>query len=301
MIDLHVHSTASDGTFSPEEIAARGRDFALMALTDHDSTDGVARFLAESRRLGVTAPRLTGVELGVEPGAGYDKFHLLGLGFDLENEPLQDLMREIRAIRDGRNRLIFEKLADLGVPVTEEDVRKHVVGTVIGKPHFAHALEDRGWVANRQEAFAKFLGNGCPADIPHAYVAPELAIERIHAAGGLAIMAHPFQWTRDRALLRNGLIRLKDVGLDGIEAHYHDFSPAERQELAALAHDLHLLITAGSDFHGGNKPTIPLGMEVEDEKEFVRVTTAIMVAGVSPQWGSSGAFLDFKCDTPAGS
>lgn len=269
MIDLHVHSSASDGSFTPEEVAAKGRDFALMALTDHDSTEGVARFLAESRRLGVTTPRLVGVEMGIEPGKGYDKFHLLGLGFDLGNEPLQALMRELRAIRDDRNRRLFVKLAELGMSVTEEDVQKHVTGVVVGKPHFAHALVDCGWVACCQDAFDYIFGHGCPADIPHPYVASELAIERIHAAGGLAVMAHPFQWTEDPQLLRDGLVRLKDAGLDGIEAHYHDFSAAQRQHLVSLARDLDLLITAGSDFHGTNKPTIPLGMEVDDEAAFV--------------------------------
>ncbi len=274
MIDLHVHSSASDGTLSPEEVARKGRDLALMALTDHDSTEGVRRFLEESRRLGVTAPRLAGAELSVEPGEGYDQFHLLGLGVDIAHAPLQDLLREIRDILDGRNRRMYAKLAEIGMPVDEADVLRHVVGVVVKKPHFARALMDRGWVASYQDAFDKVLGDGCPADIPHPHVKPEVAVERIHAAGGIAVLAHPFSWTEDTQALRRGLVRLKDIGVDGIEAHYQAYSPQQRQILLELAHELDFLVTAGSDYHGDPKPKIQLGMEVPDESAFICAITA---------------------------
>ncbi len=278
MIDLHVHSSASDGTLSPECVACRGRDLALMALTDHDSTEGVARFLAESRRLGVTAPRLAGAELSVEPGEGYHQFHLLGLGFDIANAPLQDLLREIREILDDRNRRMYAKLAEIGMPVDEADVRRHVDGVVVKKPHFAHALKDRGWVANYQEAFDRVLGDGCPADIPHRHVKPEDAVERIHAAGGIAVLAHPFSWTKDPQALRQGLVRLKDIGVDGIEAHYQAYSAEQRRFLLSLAHELDFLVTAGSDYHGDNKPDIQLGMGVPDESAFINAITGRLSA-----------------------
>ena len=269
MIDLHVHSTASDGTFTPEELAREGREFALMALTDHDNSDGVADFLAESHRLDVSAPRLAGVELSVNPGEGYHKFHLLGLGFDPAAVPLQKLMRVIREGREDRNQRTFRKLAELGMPLEYEEVRKYAQGAVMARPHFARALVAHGWAKDVKDAFDRILGDGCPAHLPRFRAEPADAIAAIHTSGGIAVMAHPRFWTSDPQALRRGLARLREVGLDGIEAYYQINAPHETLDHLAAARELNLLITAGSDFHGANKTAITLGMNIPDEKDLI--------------------------------
>ncbi len=267
MLDFHCHSTCSDGTCTPEALAARGRAFTAFALTDHDTCEGCARFLAASAD--AAGARLAGVELSVEPGAGYAKFHLLGLGLDPASPPLQAFLARIRDGRAERNARILARLAALGMPLTEADVRRHAGSAVVARPHLARALMEHGWATSVKDAFERILGDGKPAYVPRYRPAPEEAIAVIHAAGGLAVMAHPRYWTDDEALLRAGLARLKDSGLDGVEALYFANAPEETVLHLRTARALGLLVTAGSDFHGANKPDVPLGMTVDDEAAFL--------------------------------
>jgi len=269
MIDFHVHSTSSDGTESPEALALAGRDFSAMALTDHDNCDGCRRFLAECERLGVTQPRFAGIELSVEPGEGYRKFHMLGLGIDPEAPCLTDFLDDIRAGRDERNVQIIARLKELGVHIDLEDVSKYANGRIVARPHIARVLVEKGYVANIRDAFAQYVGDGAPAYVTRYHPAQERAIATIHAAGGVAIMAHPKFWTSDEQALRSGLSRLKDLGLDGIEAVYQANRMDETVLHLRAARDIGLAVTAGSDYHGANKPTISLGMEVADEETFL--------------------------------
>lgn len=263
MIDLHCHSTCSDGTFTPEELAEKGRGFSVFALTDHDTLDGAERFLAASR--GDGALRLAGVELSIDPGDGYGKFHLLGLGVDPASARLNAFLDEIRAGRDERNVKIAARLAELGFPLDMEELRKYANGKILARPHFARALMDHGWAESVKDAFARLLGDGAPAYVPRWRPSQRAAIEAVHAAGGVAVMAHPRYWTRDPAALRAGLRRLMEIGLDGIEAIYQANEPNETVEHLRAARELGLAVTAGSDFHGANKPDVHLGMEVADE------------------------------------
>ena len=269
MIDFHVHSTASDGTESPETLAELGRDFAAMALTDHDNCDGCARFLAECERLGVTGRRLAGIELSIEPGAGYDKFHLLGLGIDPAAPCLTDFLDEIRAGRDERNVKILAKLNDMGMPISLDEVRQYANGKIVARPHIARVLVDKGYAGNIYEAFRRYVGDGAPAYVTRFHPPQARAIEVIHRAGGVAVMAHPRYWTSDSEALEKGLARLKDLGLDGIEAEYQANAPEETILHLRTARALGLAVTAGSDFHGANKPMITLGMSVDDEEAFL--------------------------------
>lgn len=277
MIDLHCHSTCSDGTCTPEALAEKGRHFAAFALTDHDTCEGCARFLAAAR--GQTGLRLAGVELSVEPGAGYGKFHLLGLGVDPDAQPLAAFLEQIRAEREARNAKILARLAALGMPVSAADVRRHANGQVVARPHIARALMDRGWAASVKDAFARLLGDGRPGYVARGRPAPAEAIAAVHAAGGVAVMAHPRDWTDDFGRLRDGLRRLKDLGLDGVEAVYSANRPGETVEHLRLARALGLAVTAGSDFHGANRPATPLGMAVDDDEAFLAPLRARLARG----------------------
>ena len=272
MIDLHLHSTASDGTCTPEELAERGRSLAVMALTDHDTTDGCARFLAACGRDKRDPPvqlRLPGIELSVDPGDGYGQFHLLGLGIDPDAPVLAEFLARIRAGRVERNRKMLEKLAALGMPVGEEEVRRHAGGAVVARPHIARVLVDRGFAKSVPDAFERFVGKNAVAYVSRYRPSPAEAIEVVHAAHGAAVMAHPRFWTSDARLLADGFARLKDLGLDGVEAVYQANLPLETPMHLRLARAAGLAVTAGSDFHGANKPSVALGMDVGDEEAFL--------------------------------
>ncbi len=269
MIDLHVHSTASDGTFSPEKLAASGRNFTLMALTDHDNMDGVPAFLAECQRLGVAGRRLAGLELSVNPGEGYRQFHMLGLGVDPQSQRLADFLAHIREGRVERNRQMCAKLAELGCSFDESELQKYANGAIVARPHIARVLVDHGWAKSVMDAFERYLKVGRCAYVARYRPEPAEAIEVIHAAGGVAIMAHPRYWTNDYTMLRDGLVRLKDAGLDGVEAVYQANEHSETVEHLRIARELDLAVTAGSDFHGANKPSVKLGMKVDDEAAFI--------------------------------
>lgn len=269
MVDFHVHSTASDGTDAPESLAAAGRGFTAMALTDHDNCDGCARFLAEGRRIGASGRRLAGIELSIEPGEGYRKFHLLGLGIDPDAPCLNGFLDEIRAGRDERNAKILARLNELGIPVSIDEVRRYANGKIVARPHMARVLVDKGFASDVKDAFARFVGDGAPAYVTRYHPAQAKAIEIVHGAGGVAVMAHPRYWTSDEEALRSGLARLKDMGLDGIEAVYQANTPQETVLHLRVARELGLVATAGSDYHGANKPTVTLGMETDDDGAFL--------------------------------
>lgn len=274
MIDLHVHSTASDGTLTPSQLAEKGSAFAVMALTDHDNMDGAAEFVSACRQ--IVDPkklRLPGVELSVAPGVGYKMFHLLGIGLDPDDGPFKAFLRRILAGRHVRNQRIIANFARIGITIPEDEIAGYAHGEVLARPHFAAWLVDHGYATDRKTAFTTYLTRTSPTQTrcyeTRYHPDPAEAIALIHAAHGVAVMAHPRFWTDDPEMLRVGLRRLKDVGLDGIEAEYKINKPEETIEYLRVAKELDLAVTAGSDFHGANKPDIALGMEVADEKAFL--------------------------------
>ena len=276
MIDLHVHSTASDGTVTPAALARLGSGFGVMAITDHDNCDGVEAFLSASAEC-VTADsshmRLAGIELSVDPGEGYGKFHLLGLGIDPSCDVLKRFLRRILDGRNERNVKIIERFAEIGIAIPPDEIAAYANGEVLARPHFAKWLVDHRFSPDVRTAFKDYLTPSSPP-ATNCYVTryrpdPGEAFDVIHSAGGVAVMAHPRYWTNDSRLLREGLAKLKARGLDGIEAVYQANEPGDTVDHLRAAKELGLCVTAGSDFHGSNKPEISIGMEVDDERAFL--------------------------------
>ena len=216
------------------------------------------------------------MELSIEPGVGFDKFHLLGLGVDPANAELKALLRRILDGRNERNRRILANFARIGIEIAEDDIAAYAHGEVLARPHFARWLMDHGYVQSVAEGFERYLLPDSPAETrcyeERWHPPQEDAFAAIHAAGGVTVMAHPRFWRRgwrhegsDFAAAAAELRRLKEAGLDGLECLYSSNSPAENVGFTRIASELGLIKSAGSDFHGANKPEIALGMEVSEE------------------------------------
>ncbi len=276
--DFHVHSTASDGTLPPAAIArlAARNGLAAVALTDHDNCDGVAEFL--SCPVEGALRRIPGIELSIDPGKGFDRFHLLGLGIDPQNETLKRFLRRILDGRNERNRRIITNFARIGINIPAGEIAGYANGQVLARPHFARWLAEHGHAPDMREAFAKYLLDDSPAETrcyaERFHPAQEEAFAAIHSAGGVCIMAHPKYWrsswkhaftSADREDAQRELARLKAIGLNGIEALYQANLPEENILWMTVARRAGLLMSGGSDFHGANKPGIPLGMTANEE------------------------------------
>jgi predicted metal-dependent phosphoesterase TrpH len=268
-----MHSTASDGTIAPEDLPAAAQRAGLeaMALTDHDTTAGVPGCAAAAAALGIAF--VPGIEISADPGpppGGRDDqprrgtLHMLGLFVRHDAPELLDVERRMKAARDSRNPAIVERLAALGVRISYEEVLalSRDQGThIIGRPHIAQVLVSKGYVKSVQDAFARYIGQGQPAYVRRDRMPAADAIAAIHAAGGLAIMAHPVQLGRpDPDDLEYAVKRLLAWGLDGIEIHHSDHTPALVRQYRQLADRLGLLVSGGSDFHGERKP-VALGSQ----------------------------------------
>jgi len=260
-IDLHAHTTASDGSFSPTELIdeAAAIGLAAIAVTDHDTIGGLAEAKIAATAAGVEL--VPGVELSVEDDGG--RFHLLGYLFDPDNDKFASTLTSIRASRAKRNEQMAVKMAELGLPVTMDDVRAQAgdKGEVIARPHFAKALLKAGVVNSVQDAFDRFLATGKPLYLPKEVLTPTDAVALIHDAGGVAVMAHPGLVPLSDSAFVDRLAWLVDnTGMDGIEAYYSQHTPAQTERFLELAGRHNLVVTGGSDFHGTAKPHVPLGI-----------------------------------------
>ncbi|MGI5869891.1 MAG: PHP domain-containing protein [Kiritimatiellia bacterium] len=258
MIDLHIHSTFSDGTFTPEELVELGTDAGLsaMALTDHDTAAGVPRFLAAAKAKGMRA--VSGVELSVDvPGVAV---HILAYGCDPGHAPLGEALAKIRDARHRRNVEIIARLVRLGCGITWKDVTDAAGdGGVIARPHFAQALVKRGYARSRQDAFRRYLAKGAPAYVDRFRLEPEEALRLVADAGGVSALAHPMLCGLDSTLLRDLVAGLASIGLGGIETYYTGHTVEQVDALLGLAEEYNLVPTGGTDFHGDASPQIQIG------------------------------------------
>jgi 3',5'-nucleoside bisphosphate phosphatase len=298
--DLHMHSTASDGTKPPDELPAlvQAAGVEAFALTDHDTTDGLDACGRAAAALGLDF--LPGIEISADPTdvlpaprAGLDDgpdlappryrkgtLHLLGYGISPACAPLQQTLQELRQARAHRNPQIVHNLKDLGVSIDMDEVtamaRRLGDGRVVGRPHIAQVLVSKGYAKSVQDAFNRYIGEGRPAYARKDFLPPAGAIGAIHAAGGLAVLAHPVQLAcaGDADLLEYFIKRLCELGLDGLEVYHSDHTPAAAAHFAQLAQRYHLVPTGGSDFHGGHK-AIGLGSQKVPLAVFTRLRAAL--------------------------
>lgn len=259
-IDLHCHSTASDGTLPPEEVVrlAKRNGLTGLSLTDHDTIGGVAVAAAEAAKLGIDF--IPGIEISAtfpQPGT----LHILGYGVDPHSPVLHDLTRGLIDARDNRNPQIIAKLNELGVTISMRELEQQAAGGVMGRPHIAAILLRKGYVSSIKQAFDKYLGQGGLAYFDKERLEPERAFELIHQSGGVAVLAHPIQLrTTNDGELDRVVKDLVDLGLVGIEVIHSDHDAAWIEKCSRLADRYNLLKTGGSDFHGSNKKDINLGV-----------------------------------------
>jgi len=259
--DLHVHSSASDGSLSPEEIVheASGAGLAAVALTDHDTVEGVAPAARVAEELGIRL--IPGVELSayVQEGASGEpvEMHLLGLFVDSTDSDFVEELERLQRIRLERIRSIGEKLRGLGVSFNTDEVFAQARGESVGRVHVARQLVRQGACATIKEAFDLYLAVDRPAYVPKERLTPEQAIRLLHRAGGCAVLGHPGQTAGAIEMLDE----LKRVGLDGVEVHYPSHSDENARRALDAAHRLGLAVSGGSDFHGEAKPDAVIGQE----------------------------------------
>lgn len=279
MIDLHCHSTFSDGDKTPEELVAMARGIGLtaLALTDHDNMAGLPRFFAAGgdasggARGFWQADGLTlvgGCELSVD-FRGRDA-HMLCFGADRANAALAAKLEDIRSERDRRNRKILASLNAQGISIAWEDVAKHARDGVVGRPHFAAAMIEAGFAKDKYEVFDEWLGDGKKAYVAREHVSAGEAIRLIHDAGGVAVLAHPHVLHFSRKNMTEAADELLALGLDGFECHYSEHTVAQTRFFRSLAERRGMLVTGGSDYHGKNMPGVSLGrgfgqLEVPDD------------------------------------
>lgn len=251
-VDLHVHTSASDGQYTPSEVVDLARGFDVIAITDHDTTEGVKEALEAARQQG-TPVIIPGIEISTAEDRG--DVHMLGYFVDVDDADFQEALSSFRDARFRRGQQMIEKLAGLGMPLPWARVVAIAEGSV-GRPHIARAMVEAGYVESVKEAFVRYIGNDGPAYVSRKRLLPEESVELIHKAGGVAVLAHPAlvpDW-------RNMIISLARAGLDGVEVNHPANDESTRYDLRALASQHGLITTGGSDFHGPKvKPNQTLG------------------------------------------
>ena len=244
LIDLHMHSTYSDGRLAPGELIdlAAERGLAAVALADHDCLDGVPEYRAAATRAGIES--ITAVELSCIH-RGRD-LHILGYGVDVENETLQEMLTRFRDTRENRGLMIVEKLAGMGVHLDAKKILEKAGDGALGRPHIAEALVEGGYAKDFNEVFGRYIGEDCPAYVEKYKMSPADAIRYIRGASGLAFVAHPGFYLDDM----DGFNALLDEQFDGIEVYHYQHLPETAQRLVRIARERGLLMSGGSDFHG---------------------------------------------------
>ncbi len=244
-VDLHIHSMASDGRYSPSEIVrkAAGLGLEVIALADHDSVDGIAPALEEARKLN-QLQFIPAVEVSTDVPSG--EVHILGYFIDYTSQELAAALERFRHSRERRAQGMVARLAELGINVSWERVREIAGSGTIARPHIAQAMLEKGYIGSIKEAFDRYIARDGPAYVERDKMTPAEAVQLILRSRGLPVMAHPFTAPEPEAMI----VELKDVGMVGIEAYYNNYMNEEVGNLIALAKNHGLIITGGSDYHG---------------------------------------------------
>jgi predicted metal-dependent phosphoesterase TrpH len=255
VIDLHAHTLYSDGSASPSQLVAlaRSQGARAIAVTDHDTVAGLAEGRAAADELGIEF--VNGIEISAEYSPG--TMHILGYCIDVESRALAVKLNELREARNNRNPQIAARLQSLGLDINYEDVARLAGNEVVGRPHFARLVVERGYAQSIQDAFNMFLAKGAAAYVEKVRPSPADSIALIQEAGGVAVLAHPYQLRLSSIEeVEQLIVELAAIGLDGVEAIYSRHSPVERNMYAQMAARHGLLVTGGSDYHGTYKPDI---------------------------------------------
>jgi len=258
-VDLHLHTTASDGVMSPSEIVryAKAKGLQAIAITDHDTIEGLEEGLSEGKRIDFEV--IPGIEVSAEHSPG--SMHLLGLFLDIHHPLLNERLEYLQKARAERNPRIVERLNRLGIQITYEEVLKASGGGQVGRPHFAQVLIEKKYVRTFQEAFDRFLKKGAPAYVDKLRFTTKEALHFINEAKGVAVLAHPNTLNMNGySEFENLLLRLIEEGLKGIEVYYPEHSPLEVAQYKTLAERYRLLITGGTDYHGIEKNGLDMGV-----------------------------------------
>jgi predicted metal-dependent phosphoesterase TrpH len=254
-VDLHIHTTASDGKYTAAEIVRKTWEVGLnyIAICDHDSIDGIMPALAAMRACpGLTV--LAGVEINTDIPTG--ELHVLGYLYDYESQELEDHLFRLRTSRVERARKMVSKLRGVGVKIDYERVEELAAGGSLGRPHIAQALLEKGYINNFREAFLKYIGRGGPAYVERDKITPVEAVQLIKKAGGIPVLAHPLTTENFEQLIQE----LIPAGLMGLEAYYNNYTPEQVQAILAVAARNNLITTGGSDYHGlDSLNELPLG------------------------------------------
>ena len=252
-VDLHLHTTHSDGTLTPTELVdlCARKGLKVIAISDHDSTEGVAEAQVAAIPHGIEV--IPAIELSTD--VPDNEIHMLGYFIDTDDARFQNLLKEFRAGREDRARKMVERLAGLGMEITWDEVERVADGAAVGRPHIAQAMIERGYVSEWQEAFEKYIGRTGPAYVERTRLEPQEAIQVLLDNGALPVMAHPLYYEReDTRKLKNVVASLKEAGMIGLEVHYGEFSQSEIQMLVNIAAELDLVPCGGSDYHASGKP-----------------------------------------------
>lgn len=268
MIDLHVHSTASDGTLTPAELVRYAFEHGVhvMALTDHDTVAGVGEALDEASVInGPSSPAGTAARITVIPGieisAAYKRrdIHILGYYVDAGHKVFADMLEDQQREREVRNRRMADMLRAAGMPIDLDAIAAVSGSTTITRAHIARSLMEQGFCRSVSEAMDRFIGNEAPFYVPREFMTQKKAIETIHEAGGIAVLAHPLKYGASRSELEALVSELRSYGLQGIETYYSSNISNDEDVVRHLAIKNGLIMTGGSDFHGSNKPGLEIG------------------------------------------
>ena len=264
MIDLHVHSTASDGSFSPTELVdyAIEKGLSAFALTDHDSVAGLDEAISYAEELRRTRNDVPEVIPGIEFSTEYEgkDVHIVGLYIDYHSEAFQKHLEDFVHSRDVRNeKMCYLLRQGTGMDISYAKLQATFPSSVITRAHYAKYMLQHGYVKSMAEAFERYIGDNCPYFLPREKVTPSDAIRLILAVGGIPVLAHPVLYGMGRERLEHLVCELKGTGLVALEAIYSSYTPSDEREMRGLAQKFELAVSGGSDFHGTNKPGLDLG------------------------------------------